>query len=267
MKKGKLSRILYWSVLAILILVFLFSAGSLIHYYAESAQSKQAYESLQSLRGDFIRPAPQLSSPGVTEPPLVTVNGVQVLPELAELYALNSDLVGWLTIPGTNVDYPVVQRKDSVDYYLHRDFYGNKDSHGCLYIREQCDVDKPSDNVTLYGHRMKDQTMLAQLANYESKAFWQENQYLYFDTLQSRHTYQIIYVFTTTASEGKGFSYHLLVDAADAEEFNGFLVNCARNSLYDTGLSATYGDKLLTLSTCEYTQENGRLVVVAKRID
>lgn len=265
MRKTTTGRILYRCVLAILMLVFLFSAGSLIKYFIESAKSKQTYKSLQSLREDFARPAP--SSPDATEPPLVTVDGVQVLPELAELYALNHDLVGWLTVPGTNVDYPVVQRKESVDYYLHRDYYGNKDSHGCLYIREQCDVVKPSDNVTLYGHRMKDQTMLAQLAKYESKAYWQDNQYLYFDTLTEHHTYQIIYVFTTTASQGEGFAYHLLVDAADAEEFNSFLVNCAQNSLYDTGLSATYGDKLLTLSTCEYSHENGRLVVVAKRIN
>lgn len=265
MKKGRLSHILYWGALAVLVLVFLFSAGSLIKYFTESAQSKRTYDALQALREDFTRPAPTALE--ATEPPLVTVDGVQVLPELAELYQLNHDLVGWLTVPGTNVDYPVVQRKESVDYYLHRDFYGNKDSHGCLYIREQCDVDKPSDNVTLYGHRMKDQTMLAQLARYESKAHWQDNQYLYFDTLTERHTYQIIYVFTTTASAGEGFAYHLLVDAADPEEFNSFLVNCAQNSLYDTGLSATYGDKLLTLSTCEYSQENGRLVVVAKRID
>ncbi len=264
MKKTKLGRIVYWSILVALLGVFLFSAGSLIKYYAESAQSKKTYESLQALRGTVRRPAP--SEPAVTEPELVTVNGVEVLAELAELYELNSDLVGWLTVPGTNVDYPVVQRTETKDYYLHRDFYGNHDSHGCLYAQENCDV-RYSDNVVIYGHRMKDQTMLAQLAMYESKDFWEENQYLYFDTLTEHQTYQIIYVFTTSASPGKGFEYHRMVDAADKQEFSHFLVNCAQYSLYDTGLSAVYGDKLLTLSTCEYSQENGRLVVVAKRID
>lgn len=258
------NRILYWSVLAALVAVFLFSAGSLIKYCAESTQSQRTYEGLQEIRGDFVRPSP--TEPESTEPSLVTVGGVEVLPELAELYELNTDLVGWLTIPGTNVDYPVVQRPESKDYYLYRDFYGNKDSHGCLYVQENCHVGA-SDNVVVYGHRMKDQTMLAQLAKYESKDFWKENQYLYFDTLTEHHTYQIIYVFTTTATVGEGFAYHQMVEAADGSEFNGFLVNCAQNSLYDTGLSATYGDQLLTLSTCEYSQENGRLVVVAKRID
>lgn len=256
-------KTLYWLVLGALVAVFLFSAGSLIKYYAESTQSQQTYEGLQDMRGDFVRPSPTESQ--ATAPALVSVGGAEVLPELAELYELNSDLVGWLTIPGTNVDYPVVQRTETKDYYLHRDFYGSKDSHGCLYAQENCDV-VSSDNVIIYGHRMKDQTMFGQLGKYENKTFWHENQLLYFDTLNQRHTYQIIYVFTTAATE-EGFAYHQMVDAQDQEVFNGFLVNCAQHSLYDTGLTASYGDQLLTLSTCEYSQENGRLVVVAKRID
>ena len=109
--------------------------------------------------------------------------------------------------------------------------------------------------------------MFGHLAKYERKEFWQDHQFLYFDTLTEHHTYQIIYVLTTTASMGQGFQYHLFVDAEDREDYNRFLTDCARNSIYDTGLTADYGDKLITLSTCEYTHENGRLVIVAKRID
>ena len=277
----KISKIIYIVVLLILLLVFLYSAGSLIKYFVDSQKSQNTYNELKGLKGDYTRPnsipvdGTVSTDPEATQPEveLVTITDpdtgeeIQVLPEFAELYLLNTDLVGWLTIPGTNVDYPVVQRPESTDYYLHRDFYGNYDSHGCLYVREVCDVNTPSDNITIYGHRMKDHTMLGHLAKYESKEFWQEHQYLYFDTLTEHHTYQIIYVFTTTASVGQGFQYHMFVNAANQEEFNSFLVNCSRNSIYDTGLSAVYGDKLITLSTCEYTQENGRLVVVAKRID
>ena len=279
--KNSILKILCIVALVILIGIFLFSAGSLIQYYIESHQSKQTYEGLQSLRGDYTRPAPQLptaaesDSPPATEPPssLVTVTDpdtgeeVQLLQELAELYSLNTDLVGWLTIPDTNVDYPVVQRPEAQDYYLYRDFYGKYDAHGCLYAREQCDVAAPSDNITIYGHRMQDHTMFGHLAKYERKEFWQDHQFLYFDTLTEHHTYQIIYVLTTTASMGEGFQYHLFVDAENQEDYNRFLTDCARNSIYDTGLTADYGDKLITLSTCEYTHENGRLVIVAKRID
>ena len=281
-KKGKLRKIIYVVTLIILAAVFLFSAFMLIRYYVNSQESQQTYAGLQALRGDYTRPVPDLptsepdsNAPTTTETvsPLVTVShpqtgeAVELLPEMAELFLLNPDLVGWLTIPGTNVDYPVVQRRNQKDYYLHRDYYGNSDTHGCIYAQEDCDVVTPSDNVILYGHRMKDLTMFGQVGGYEKKDFWQEHPYLYFDTLTERHTYEVISVFVTTASVGKGFSYHQFVDAADAEDFYSFLGSCNAYRLYDTGLSAQYGDKLLTLSTCEYGQENGRLVVVAKRID
>lgn len=280
--RPKSSKILYIAALTLLCAVFLFSAYKLISYYAESQRSQQTYEGLQALRGDYTRPAPGLptlpkdsadaeetsaSNPLVTVTHPQTGEAVEVLPELADLFLLNPDLVGWLAIPGTNVDYPVVQRKSEKDYYLYRDYYGASDAHGCIYAREECDVAAPSDNITLYGHRMKDHTMFGQLGGYEKKDFWEDHPYLYFDTLTQRHTYQVICVFVTSASEGKGFSYHLFADAATPEEFDSFLRSCNAYRLYDTGLTAQYGDKLLTLSTCEYGQENGRLVVVAKRID
>ncbi len=277
-RKRRPSDIVFTCAIILLAAVFVISAGYLGVYYWQSYQSKQTYSQLQNLRGDYTRPSyvpPASGDPAPTAPAveLVTVENpktgekVQVLPQFAELYPLNPDLVGWITIEGTDVDYPVVQSPDRVDYYLRRDFYGKSDSHGCIYAREACDLAKPSDNVTLYGHRMKDGSMFAQLAKYEDKAFWQDHRYVYFDTLTEYHTYEIIYVLTTTASRGQGFEYHKLVDAKDAEEFNGFLVSCSQNALYDTGLSAVYGDKLICLSTCEYSQTNGRLVVVAKRVE
>ena len=278
----KLSRVIYIVVLVLLIGVFLFSAGSLAIYYWESSQSQQTYNQLQEIKGDYTRPPLQTDpvtdstvvSTGSTEPrnPYVTVTDpetgkeVELLPQFAELYQLNNDLVGWISVPGTDIDYPVVQRKETIDYYLRRDYYGKYDSHGCIYVREVCDVNTPSDNVTIYGHRMKDNTMFGQLARYEKKSYWQENQYIYFDTLTEFHTYQIISVFTTTASVGEGFQYHLFVDALAPEDMQKYLANCKANAIYDTGLTAEYGDKLITLSTCEYTHENGRLVIVAKRI-
>jgi len=277
--KKILARSLYIAAIVLLLAVLLFSAWKLIDYYKKSHESQQTYEQLQALRGDYTRPAPGLPTvpgdEGSTAPTsnLVTVTDpktgqpVQLLPEMAELYVRNPDLVGWLTIPGTNVDYPVVQRPEETDYYLYRDFYGKSDAHGCLYAREECDVAAPSDNVTIYGHRMNDLTMFAHVGYYEKRSFWEEHQYLYFDTLTEHHTYQVFCVFVTSATYGKGFQYHLFQDAADQAEFDSFVASCNTLRLYDTGLSAQYGDKLLTLSTCEYGQENGRLVVVAKRID
>ena len=278
----KASRVIYIAVLVLLIGVFLFSAGYLAVYYWHSHQSQGTYNELQALKGDYTRPPLNVtpvdpsgdSAAPTTEPhnPYVTVTDpetgkeVELLPQFAELYQLNNDLVGWITVPGTNIDYPVVQRKETVDYYLRRDYHGKYDSHGCIYVREACDVNAPSDNITIYGHRMKDNTMFGHLAKYEKKSFWEENQFIYFDTLTEFHTYQIISVFTTTASVGEGFQYHTFVDAASPEDMTKYMNSCKANALYDTGLTAEYGDKLITLSTCEYTHENGRLVIVAKRI-
>lgn len=283
-KNKKLSRILYTLALVLLAGIFLFSSGALVKYYIESRQSRQVNEALREMKGEYVRPPIRLpSSEGqscipdadMTEPSsnLVTVThpetgeDVAVLKELAELYLLNPDLAGWLEIPNTNINYPVMHRPKDTDYYLYLNYHGVYDGRGCLYAREACDVSAPSDNITIYGHQMLDGSMFAHLSKYVNKSFWEENQYFYFDTLTEHHTYQIIRVFTTTATVGRGFSYHLFVDAETEADFDQFLKNCTAWQLYDTGLTATYGDKLLTLSTCEYTHENGRLVVVAKRID
>lgn len=274
----RISKILYTAVIILLAAVFLYASGSLLKYYLESKESQDKYDSLANLVNDARPTAQEVTAPSAeaTEPtsPWVTVTDpvtgeeVQLLPEFADTYLLNTDMVGWIAIDGTDISYPVVQTAvDNADYYLYRDFYGEHDSHGCIYVREQCDVFAPSDNIVIYGHRMKDHTMFGQLAKYESKSFWEENQYIRFDTLRERHTYQIVYVFITTATLGEGFAYHTFVDAQDTSDWNSFLMQCQKLSLYDTGLDIDHGDKLITLSTCEYTQENGRLVVVAKRID
>lgn len=271
----RLSRILYIAVIVILAAVFLYCAGSLVAYFAESRENQSKYDDLANLV-DAARPTqaetqgaedvPEPTSPYVTVTDPDTGEELEILREYAEAYKLNNDLVGWIRIDGTTINYPVVQRPEQTDYYLRRDFYGEKASHGCIYAREQCDVTAPSDNITIYGHRMKDGTMFAPLAAYEDKAYWEANQYIQFDTLTEHHTYQIIAVFLTTATLGEGFQYHLFVDAEDTSDFNSFIARCKQLALYETGLSAAPGDKLITLSTCEYTQENGRLVVVAKKI-
>lgn len=274
----RILKILYIAVIILLAAVFLYSAVSLLRYYTESRESQDKYNALANL---VIAARPTQSA--VTDPtagstvpanPWITITdpatgeAMEILPEYAEAYQLNPHMVGWIAIDGTTISYPVVQTSvDNPDYYLHRDFYGDYDSHGCIYAREQCDVDKPSDNVVIYGHRMKDHTMFGQLAKYESKSFWEANQYIRFDTLTEHHTYQIVYVLITSATQGEGFAYHSFVDARDTSDWNSFLMHCQKLALYDTGLDIEQGDKLITLSTCEYTQENGRLVVVAKRID
>lgn len=278
-----MKKILFWIVIAALLAVFVYSGYSLIAYYADSRENEKTYDELAQLVVDRPTvPLPKPSDPQIdvtqpveTEPEQVLITArdpetgetVQVLPEYAALYTMNPDLVGWISIDGTKINYPVVQSDpDNANYYLKRDFEKKYSSHGCIYASENTDVFAPSDNVTLYGHRMGDNSMFGQLGLYTDKGFWKEHQYIRFDTLQERHLYQIICVFSTSASMDEGFAYHRFVDAADSSNFNAYVFRCKALSYYDTGITAEYGDKLLTLSTCEYTNTNGRLVVVAKRI-
>lgn len=268
--------------------VFLISGYFLVSYYVDAWQQQAAYKDLAAIvdqvRNEQVQAKPteetqngdtqpEETTPQVTEPIMVQVKNpktgemMEVLAEYAELYQMNSDLAGWISIDGTIINYPVMHKPESLNYYLYRDFYKEYSNGGSLYVREPCDVDTPSDNVTIYGHNMKNSgTMFHQLLDYTKESFWREHPYIRFDTLSERHTYQIVAVFKTSANIGEGFSYHLFVNAGNESEFNAFVSTCKELAFYDTGVTASYGDKLITLSTCEYTLDNGRLVVVAKRI-
>lgn len=245
--------------------LFLLSAGVLLDYFLKSQKQKTQFDELAQL---VEQNTPETTLPPATSSPDEPQPEAEPspLPEYVAVSQLNSDVVGWMQIEGTDINYPVMQTPASPDYYLYRDFYGNYSGYGCLYAREDCDIAAPSDNVTVYGHHMKDGSMFADLLDYRKKSFWTDHPTVQFDTLMQRRTYEIFAVFITTASEGQGFSYHTFVDAKNEEEFDAYVSRCKALSLYDTGITPVYGDKLITLSTCEYTRENGRFVVVAKLV-
>ena len=267
--------------------VFLFSGYYLISYYVNAWKQQSAYEELAGIveqaRGEQTPDLPADGTPPDTgsfedssqssQPTFLQVKNpktgemMDILAEYAPLYSINSDLAGWISIDGTVINYPVMHRPDELNYYLYRDFYKKYSNGGSLYIRETCDPQAPSDNVTIYGHNMKiSKTMFHPLLEYTAQNFWQEHRFIRFDSLTERHTYEIFAVFKTSANPGEGFPYHLFENAKDEREFYEFVKTCKELAFYDTGVTAAYGDKLITLSTCEYTLDNGRLVVVAKRI-
>lgn len=285
--KKILFRIIYILLIVILSGIFLVCGWKLYDYFSEGVKTKQEYNELSEIVQN-ARPTEDPTAPTidwsaletlppeeiieVPDNPYISVKNpttgeeALMLPEFEELYTINPDIVGWISIPNTNIDYPVVQRKDKTDYYLYRNFYGQQVARGCIYVREECDVFTPSDNIVIYGHRMQDGSMFADLANYTKKQYWQEHPVVHFDTLRGRHTYEIICAFRTSATVGEGFSYHQFVDAQYDSDLDEFWANCRKTAYYDTGLEPRYGDKLITLSTCEYTLTNGRLVIVARRI-
>ena len=195
-------------------------------------------------------------------------NGTTMIPEYAQLYARNKDFVGWVSIAGTRVNYPVMQSLSQPNYYLRRDFNKRYTDYGCPYVGENCDMSRPSDNLIIYGHHMKNGAMFSDLEKFKKKSFWEKHKTFSFNTLYEKQTYEIIAVFKTVVytDSSDEFRYYLFTDAESAEQFDEYITRCKELSLYDTGVSASYGDKLVTLSTCEYSSDNGRLVVVGKRI-
>lgn len=162
-------------------------------------------------------------------------------------------MVGWILIEDTNIDYPVMQTPTDPTYYLKHDFEKNYTDYGCPFMQADCDALAPSDNLILYGHNMKDGSMFADLAKYRSKDFWQSHKTVWFDTALGSCAYEIFAVIHTTvqADTADAFPFYRFVDAATPEEFADYVSACQARALYDTGISAKYGDKLLTLSTCD----------------
>lgn len=270
----KIRKFLFCLLFVVLLATFLISGSIIARYIIDSMQQKKEYDELAAMvahsRENILQetePENTIPVPDQTELPTAPLEPTipVILPEYLSAYEDNPDLVGWMIIDGTPINYPVMQSPDRTDYYLKRNFNGDYSEHGCLYVRESCDVFAPSDNLTIYGHHMKDGSMFAGLDNFRSRSFWETHPTIHFDTLYERHTYTVFAVFATTASVGEGFSYHLFEDAADQAEFDEFVATCKALSDYDTGITPQYGDKMICLSTCEYSQVNGRLVVVAVR--
>jgi sortase B len=258
-----------------LILVILGVVQTIV-YIVGSIEHKAEEQRLAKLLGQpfykeetAIETAPQtIEAQTETETEIETQTTPAMLEKFTSLYNENPDIVGWLTIDGTKIDYPVMQNEDD-EYYLHRDFYGNEDKYGCLYVRNSADVFTPGTNIIIYGHNMKDGSMFGTLKNYQSEDYYKEHPTITFDTLYEERTYQVIAVFYSQVynTDDDVFKYYKFYQADTKGEFDDFYNNIKALSLYNTGIDATYSDTFITLSTCSYQVEDGRFVVVAKKLN
>jgi sortase B len=179
------------------------------------------------------------------------------------LFEQNNELVGWIRIEGTGIDYPVMQTPSNPDYYLKHSFEKTWSDYGVPYVDAGCTVGV-SNNLIIYGHNMKNGTMFHDLVNYTKKDFYEAHPVICFDTVDAPGRYHVIAAFRYNTNK-ETFVYNEHTDMDEAE-FTEYVENCRARSIYDTGFTAEYGDQLITLSTCEYTYTNGRFVVVAKKI-
>ena len=238
--------------------LFLFSGIMLYRQYADEKQSAEAFDKIAALVEDETPPADE---PQETEPPQQLQTAFE---KYAAVYEQNSDFVGWISIDGTRIDYPVMQTIDNPNYYLKRSFEKQYSDYGVPYVQENCDLEL-SDNCVIYGHHMNNGSMFADLCKYADEDFYRAHKIIRFDTLSGFGEYEIVAAFKTVAYSEQGFKYYHFTRADSAEDFDAYIAKCKELSFYDTGVSAEYGDKLITLSTCEYSRTNSRMVVVAKK--
>lgn len=264
MKKRERKRKL---MVAVCVLLCLVSFGYLGAYYQVSAKSAREFEELVALKEAGASAQPSNSKGVKIHYTDDNIEVPDVLPEYQAILNKNQRLIGWVKIDDTIIDYPVMQTVNN-EYYLDHNFNQEEDKNGCIFMDYQCDVIKGCDNIILYGHHMKSGKMFGTLNKYSQEAYYEEHPVIQFDTIYEKGEYQIMYVFRSKvySEEDVNFKYYQFINAVSEKEFNSCLNEMAALSLYDTGVTATYGDRLLTLSTCDYQETKGRFVVVAKKI-
>ena len=223
--------------------------------YTISAQAKAAKEQFQQLE-QLVQAPPSHSDTTETAPTSQQ--------KYQSVYDANSHFVGWVYIPDTALSYPVVQTTQNPEYYLRRDFEGKYSIHGVPFVDYRCVVDQ-SDNTIIYGHNMMNGTMFSILENYADKSYWQQHQYIGFDTMNGYGSYQIA-ICARVDLQAVDFNYTDSINFADAEQFDSYIQNMKSLACYETDVELCYGDRLLVLSTCQTNNDNGRYVIVAKKV-
>ena len=252
-------------LLAICIIIFLFSASLVIKHFVEINNNKKGYEDLAGLVNNTT-----LDNGESEDEPV---------PDYSPLIEQNRDFVGQIIVPNTSINHPVVQYADN-DYYLDHSFEKKYDYRGAIFMDYRNDAVNLDSNTIIYGHNAYDTTMFSELVKYEDIEFYKKSPIIEFNTLEANYKWKIYGVFITnaTASEDNGYIFNYIYPYMDGENFEGFIEEVNKRRLYTTDVDITDDDKMLVLSTCVRTLDlknkygkttyraNARLVVLARMV-
>ena len=255
-------------VLSVVLVVVIVACGLWLGYYAvDSQHQKQTYETLAA---DFLleEPVPSLSLaednssqevPAAQETPADSITAPP-RHDLAALQAENPDCVGWLTIPDTPVDYPMVWTPADPEHYLRRDFYGSHASGGTPFLDSRNQAQAEGQNLIVYGHNMLDGSMFKPIVQYLEPNFWQTHQDIYLELGNIQYRYQVFAALETNV-HSPIYTYTDLSGTAEMPNFHSTL-------LEETGLDAIpQAEGYLTLSTCNDQGGSSRVLVIAALIE
>jgi sortase B len=265
-KKRRKKDIILNILLVIFFLVAVGCAGYLGHYYYVSSRTQKNFKELKNLmtEDDSQGDSTQETASADDEPKVM-------LKKFEKLYEQNSDIAGWITIDGTNIDYPVMFTPEDGDYYLYLNFDEEWELPGTPFIDDRCRVfDNRTTNLLIYGHNIQSGIMFHQLLNYTDEDFYKEHKYIQFDTLYEEATYEIVAAFKTqiyAESDTEHYHYDNFIDVDNEKDFDEYISFAKGCMEYNIDTTASYGDELITLSTCSHHVTDGRFVVVAKKIE
>lgn len=255
MKKKWITNI----ILVLFVLAFIASGLYLLRYYLETRKTESEINELQQLKTESL---------SEEETKDTNQKNSNMLKEYRKLYQKNKDLIGWIHIKGTPIDYPVMQTPKDPEYYLHKNYNKQEDANGLPFLDAKCDTEDRNNNLMVYGHHMKSGLMFAHLEDFENKDFYEKNKVIEFDTLWEKRKYEVIAVFRSQVYKEKEdmFKYYEYAGHLSEKQYSSYVYHCQKMSVHKTGKSLKYGEQLLTMVTCAYHVNEGRFVVVAKRV-
>lgn len=236
------------------LIIFLAAAINIGNYMLKSVQNTSKQDKI----GDILDKIDVGSNDG------------QLVDRYASIRDKYPNLIGRLIISNYNGenDLTVMQTPDDPDYYLYRDAEGKYSQFGTAYLDYRCSVENLTDNFMIYAHNMKNRTQFGCLRYYKNKDYWKKYPTVTFETMYDEPVkYEIFAAFYSKIYRvgDNVFKYYKFFDAVNEAEFNDYVTNIKKMSLYDTGITPKYGEQLLTMSTCDHYVENGRFVVVARK--
>ena len=254
--RKKKSDVVLNILMVVFLLVFVVSASVLGKKLWDAHQQKVKYDELAQIAGMQQTVPAQPEDPAQPTPEPLTKEE-----RFTRLLEVNKNFVGWLNVPDTAINYPVVFTPDSPEYYLRRDFYGEWAMGGVLFMGEGCQLD--GNSFMIHGHNMDNGTMFADLMNYQEESYYKDHPVLNYNTMDEDGRYQILGAIYYDADDPPEFPVYSYVGRLDDARFREVTDFISRRTLYQTGATAVPGDTLMMLSTCSYHTEEGRFIVAA----
>lgn len=277
--KVRLKKI-YFFIYLILILAIILSVVYIIQFFSLRKEAIEESNLLNKYGNEIAKKEKSNEEPNIVEsnveeksekveeePEQETVVESGRMIQVKEIKEENPDIVGWLEIQNTGISYPVLQGTDN-EYYMTHNYKKEKSKNGSIFLTKEYDWTIPSSNLLIYGHNLGNGTMFQELLKYASKDFYNQHPTIRFTTTEEDAEYEIISVFKSRVyykSEKNVFRYYYFVNANTVEEYNQFITDAKKASLYNIEATAEYGDQLITLSTCSYHVKDGRFAVVGRK--